>query len=201
MSDEAPANMVLALGDAVDSLIEQAERQQKVAEGVLAAGKEALDVVSRAAKEQRVLTTDLPRQVQEAIIGALDGAATKAAGALSSQFTEANEQAERAARRYENAARALRWKVVAACAGAWAATVTLMVSAGWYMSGEIRTLYEDSRMLATAVTYLKDKPQGAQLALCDRHNDTRDLCVYVQTAKNKWEWRVLAKRSETAPGH
>lgn len=197
MSDEAQAKMVLALGDAVDSLIEQAERQQKVAQGVLSTGSEALKAVSLAGNEHRTLAKELPRQVQDAIKGALDGAATKAAGILSSQFTDANEQARLAAVRYEDAARVLRWQLVAACAGAWAATIALVVLVVWYMSGEIRTLREDSRMLGTAVAYLEKKPQGAQLALCNPRNNSQDLCVNVQIAKNRWEWQVLAKRSET----
>lgn len=189
MTDEEQAKMVLALGDAVDSLIEQAERQQKFAQGVLSTGSEALKAVSLAGNEHRGLAKELPRQVREAITGALDGAATEAARILSSQFTNADEQARRAADRYQNAARVLGWKLLAVCAGAWAATVALVVLVALYMSGEVRALREDSNMLETTVTYLKQNPQGAQLALCNPRNNFNDLCV-----KDKWGWQVLAKR-------
>lgn len=201
MGDEAQARMVLALGDAVDSLIEQAERQQKVAQDVLSTGSEALKAVSLAGIEHRVLAKELPGQVHAAIKGALEGAADKAAGILSSQFTDADEQARLAAKRYENAARVLRWKLVAACVAAWAATIALVVLVVWHMNGEVRTLREESRMLETVVAYLKQNPQGAQLALCNPRDNSQDLCVYVQIAKNKWELQGLAKRPETAHVH
>lgn len=198
MSDEAQTKMVLALGDAVDSLIEQAARQQKSTQEVLSTGSEAIKAVSLAGDEHRALARELPRQVQEAIKGALDGAAIKAAEILSSRFTNADEQARLAAYRYESAARALWWKLVVGCAIAWSSTIAFVVL---YMDGEIQTLREDSRMLKTTVAYLKQKPQGAQLTLCNPGNNTQDLCVYVQIAKNKWELQALAKRSETTTAH
>jgi hypothetical protein len=175
MSDETQAKIVLALGDAVDSLIEQAERQLKVTQGVLSTGSEAIKAVSLAGNEHRALAKELPRQVQEAIKDALDGAAIKAAEILSSRFTNADEQAKLAADRYEKAARKLHWKLVVACAIAWSATIALVVL---YMNEEIRTLREDSRMLKTTMAYLKQKPQGAQLTLCNPGKKSQYLCVY-----------------------
>lgn len=196
MSEEAQAGMVLALGDAVDSLIEHADRQQKVVQEVLSTGSEALKAVSLAGNEHRALARELPKQVKEAISVALDGAATKAAEILSSQFSEADEQARLAAERYESVASTLRWKLVAIGIGVWAATTVMVVLAVWYMSVEVRALREDRGMLEATVAYLKQHPQGAHLSLCNSQNNFQDLCVSVQTAKNKWEWQGLARRAE-----
>lgn len=196
MDGETQAKMVLALADAVDSLVEQATHQQKAVQGVLTTGGEALKAVALAGNEHRTLAKDLPKQVKEAITEALDGAAAKAAGILSSNFTDADEQARLAADRYERAARTLRWKLIAGGVGAWAVTVAVMALVVWYASAEVKALYEDRTMLATTLAYLKQNPQGAQIRLCNSRNNFQDLCVYVQTAQNKSEWQRLAKRPE-----
>jgi hypothetical protein len=196
MSDEAQAKLILALGDAVDALLEQAERQQNVVQGVLSVGGEALKAVSLAGNEHRALARELPKQIKESITGALDGAAVKAAEILSSQFADADKQASLAADRYEKAARVLGWKWIGVAIGAWAATVVIAILAISYTSAEARILREDSGMLATVMRYLQQNPQGAQIALCNPRAGAQTVCVYVPIAKNKWEWRVLAQRPE-----
>jgi hypothetical protein len=195
MGDQTQASMVLALGDAVDSLLGQAEQQQKVVQGVLSVGNEALKAVSLAGNEHRALAKDLPKQITETISGSLDGAAAKAAEILSSRFSDADEQAHLAAERYESAAHGLRWTWLGVAIGAWAVTVAMTSLAIWYTNAEVRILREDSGMLASVTNYLQQHPQGAQIALCNLSSSAQDLCVYVQVAKNKWEWRVLTHSS------
>lgn len=190
METEAQAKMILALGDVVDSLIEQAEQQQKSVQGMLANGGEAINVVSLAGKEYRDLAKELPKQVKEMIASALDGAASKAAGILASKFTEADEEARLAASRYESAARILRWRIIAVVTGAWVTTVAIAVLMIWYTSAETQALRQDRAMLETVMTYLERSPQGAQIARCG--DQLNLLCVNVQTAKNRWEWQRLA---------
>lgn len=190
MSDEVQAKMILALGGAVDSLIELAERQQKSAQEMLANGSEAINVVSIAGKEYRDLAKELPKQLKEVIVGAFDGAASKAAGILALKFTEADEQAQLAASRYEKAARTLRWKIIAVVTSAWIMTVAIAISMIWYTSAETLSLRQDRAMLETVMTYLKDLPQGTQIARCGTQSNL--LCVNVQTAKKSWEWQRLA---------
>lgn len=190
MGTEAEAQIILALSDVVDSLIEQAERQQKSVQGMLANGSEAINVVSLAGKEHRDLAKELPKQVKEVIASALDGAAGKAAGILASKFTEADKQAKLAANRYENAARTLRWKTIAVITVAWVATVAIAVLMIWYTSAETQALRQDKAMLETVMTHLKRSPQGALIARCGPQLNI--LCVNVQTARGKGEWQMLA---------
>lgn len=194
MSDEAQARMILALGDAVDSLIEQAERQQRNVQGMLANGSEAINAVSLAGKEHRDLAKELPTQVKEVIVRSLDGAGRKAAGILASNFTEADEQAQLAASRYENAAQTLGWKTIIIVTGAWVATVAIAVLMIWYTSAETQELHQDRAMLQTLMTYLERSPQGAQVARCGTQSNF--LCINVQTAKNRREWQILAGPTE-----
>lgn len=190
MSDEAQAKMILALGNAVNLLIEQAERQQKSVQGILANSSKAIDVVSIAGKEHRDLARELPKQVKEAIDGALEGAAREAARILTSKFTEADEQAQRAASRYERTARTLNWKAILIVTVAWVATVAIAVMMVWYTGAENQALRQDRATLKAVMTYLEMSPQGAQITRCGTPSNS--LCVYVQTTRNGWELQMLA---------
>ena len=195
MNDEVQAKMILALGNAVDSLIEQAEQQQKSTQGILAKGSETINAVSLAGKEHRDLAKELPKQLKEVIVSTLDGAASKAAGILAVKFTEADEQALLAASRYERAARTLQWKIIAVVTSAWVATVAISTSMIWYTSAETQSLRQDRAMLETVMSYLKDIPQGTPIARCGPQSNL--LCINVQTTKGRGEWQILAGPTES----
>lgn len=190
MSDEAQSKIILALGDVVDSLTKEAERQQRCVQGMLENGSKGINAVSLAAKEHQDLAKELPIQVKTAIASALDGAASKAAGVLTSKFKEADEQAQLAARRYENAAKITHWKTIFILVCTWVATVAIAVLMIWYTSTENQSLRRDRGTLKTILTHLEKSPEIVQISLCGAQKNL--LCVYVQTEKGKWEPRLLA---------
>lgn len=187
MDDETQSSLVLALGNAVGSLIEQAQQQQRDAHAVLAKSGETINEVSRTSKEYRELANALPQRVKEVITSSLDEAATKAAEILASKFTEADKQAQRAAIRYENAARRMSLKIIAIATVTWVLTVATVVFIFWYTSTATQALRQDRAKLESVMEYLNHFPKGTRIARCGDN-----LCTYVRTTKSRGTWMMLA---------
>lgn len=171
------------------TLFETSERQQQRTEELLAK-------VQLATERLNIVTRGLPQQLTNEMGAVLSTAAINAAGQIASNWTEANEHAERASAAYQSAARWAPARVFMLAFACFALGVGGMIAVGcWVLpKGEaIAAWRSEEAALKANVDVLRQQGGRVNLVECKDSQSVRRLCVQVdETAKtNLRGYRVV----------
>lgn len=193
MSNEAESKLLAALGSVVNSLIRQAEQHQKAVSTLLTQGETANKEVASAAREYRVIASSLAGEVTKAIGKELDGAADRAGDRLAAKFTTADAAAVAAACRYDDAASAIKPKMLGLLVLGWIGTLGIALVIGWYLNARAYELKRENEAFQAVFALLNKSPQfSASITLCGIENGQQLLCSGVPSGKGPHSLKIIS---------